>query len=263
MHMMAADPRWAERLLIIVARHPIAGHTKTRLARGIGDDRAAALDASFLADLRTHFADRPSTDLGFEFWWSLAPPPPGAAVPKPGSVGDPFGTAPRLHQHGPDFGARLRDTVVRGFARAARVVVATSDAPLLDVATIRAAFAALDGADVVLQRSLDGGFNLLGLGRPVDLLAGVAMSASSTGDAVAARATALGLSVASLAPSFDVDTADDLALLVEALAPDGAQRAPAAPNTWRALHELDLVGRTTPHPAGARCPVPRDRRAAA
>ncbi|MDP9359703.1 MAG: DUF2064 domain-containing protein, partial [Chloroflexota bacterium] len=64
----------------------------------------------------------------------------------------------------------------------------------------------------------------------------VPMSTSSAAHALAARARQLGLRLAELPSTFDIDESADLVHLRVALAPDGAP----APTTWAVLHELGL-----------------------
>src|SRR2546426_5101783 len=46
----------ADTALVVMARYPEAGKTKTRLARSIGDDRVTCLYRAFLTDLAQRFA---------------------------------------------------------------------------------------------------------------------------------------------------------------------------------------------------------------
>ena len=67
--------------------------------------------------------------------------------------------------------------------------------------------------------------------------AGAPLSTGQEVDALVARSAALGLQVAELAPSFDVDELADVHRLRDALASDGRNcRA-----TWRALIRLRLL----------------------
>ena len=60
-------------LLLIAARAPIPGFTKTRLGAAIGMERAAALYAAFLVDLAARFTPGPNEDLGFDVGWAYTP----------------------------------------------------------------------------------------------------------------------------------------------------------------------------------------------
>jgi glycosyltransferase A (GT-A) superfamily protein (DUF2064 family) len=116
-------------------------------------------------------------------------------------------------------------------------VLAASDSPHLSLAVVRVAFAVLEGGDVALGRTLDGGYYLIGMRGFHDVLSGVPMSTVTAADALVARASGLGLRIAELPQTFDVDTEDDLEHLRTALAPDGK----AAPATWAALQRLGLA----------------------
>jgi glycosyltransferase A (GT-A) superfamily protein (DUF2064 family) len=117
-----------------------------------------------------------------------------------------------------------------------RTVLIGSDSPHLPFAVIPDAFAALADHDVVMGRTLDGGYYLIGMSGFYDVLTGVPMSTTSAADALAACIGDRGLSLAELPATFDVDVEPDLDHLRAALAPDGT----AAPATWAALQRLRL-----------------------
>jgi hypothetical protein len=82
----------------------------------------------------------------------------------------------------------------------------------------RAARSLRAGKDLVLGPAADGGYYLIGLGRPLPSL--FAEIPWGTGDVLAAtrtRARALGLRTHLLPPSFDVDEVDDLRRLRAAI----------------------------------------------
>jgi glycosyltransferase A (GT-A) superfamily protein (DUF2064 family) len=141
-------------------------------------------------------------------------------------------------QEGDGLAARLtnlfRWAAARGYRR---TVIMATDSPHLDCAVVDESFAALDGHEVVLGRTLDGGYYLIGLRGMHDVLAGAPLSTGQEADALLARSEGLGLRVAELAPSFDVDERADLRRLRDALAPDGGN----APATWCALRRLGLL----------------------
>jgi uncharacterized protein len=138
-------------------------------------------------------------------------------------------------QRGDGLAARLANVFrwaeAEGYERA---VVAASDSPHLPRSTADAATAALLDHDLVLGRTFDGGYYLIGLRGAPDVLNGAPMSSGREADALVARAAALGLRIAELPATFDVDVVADLDLLAQALSPDGA----AAPAAWAALRRL-------------------------
>jgi rSAM/selenodomain-associated transferase 1 len=237
-------------LLLIAAREPVPGTTKTRLGATIGMERAAILYEAFLRDLADRFV---VSARSYRVGWAYSPPEcdfPRIAA----RVAGPAASENVLFvpQSGPDWGARqvnlLRWAHESGFGR---TVLIASDSPHLPSATVEAAFAALASAEVVIGPVHDGGYYLIGVHGPHDVLSGVPMSTKDAAAAIRIRARKAGLRVADLCPTFDVDVAEDLELLRHELA-----RCPAiAPATNQALHELELMDRWSGlghlHPAAA------------
>ena len=196
-------------VLVVFARCPEPGRVKTRLARDVGDEVAAALYAAFVTDLRTRFAAAP-----FAVRWAVAPPDAGFAARFAVLDGETF------PQRGDDLGARMRAAFGRvrdeGFARC---VLIGSDTPQLALATVEGAFASLDAADLVLGPARDGGYYLIAARGPLDVFDGIAWGTATVLAATRARAAAQHLTVALLDEDFDVDDATDLQRL-EALLTD-------------------------------------------
>jgi len=226
-------------LLLIAARAPNAGETKTRLGATIGMDRAARLYKAFLTDLAARFTPAPGGDPGYDLGWAYTPaetdfrsvlaclghPPPDSVrfVPQEGEGWDVRQANLLRWGHDHDY---------------ARTVLIASDSPHLDRSIPDLAFAALAERDAVFGRVRDGGYYLIGLRGYHDVLSGVPMSTASAADALAGRIGALGLSAAETPCTFDIDEASDLDLLRAELAPDGR----AAPVTWATLRQLGLDG---------------------
>ena len=91
------------------------------------------------------------------------------------------------------------------------MAVAGADSPDLPLPLVTAAFAALEGADVAVIPSHDGGYALLALNRPAPaLFADIPWSTAEVLAVTRARAAALGLRFVSVAGWDDLD---DLAAL--------------------------------------------------
>jgi glycosyltransferase A (GT-A) superfamily protein (DUF2064 family) len=216
---MTGDRRRGD-LLIIAARQPLPGFTKTRLGRAIGMERAAMLYRAFLTDLASRFI--PAATAGrFDLAWAFTPS--GCDFSRVLADLTPFaarsdGAVRYIAQEGEGWDVRQQHLLRWGHEGGYdRIILTASDSPQMTVATIEDAFAALASHDVVLGRVHDGGYYAIGLRGPHDVLTGVPMSTSCAADAVIARAEAQGLSVAELPATFDIDEAADLALLIEAL----------------------------------------------
>jgi rSAM/selenodomain-associated transferase 1 len=209
--------------LLVVAKRPASGKTKTRLTPPLSPERAAALYECFLRDTLDLIRQVPDVQP------VLAYLPAGAE----GYFADLAPDFERILQQGADLGARLDNALTaylhRGYPH---VVIMNSDGPTLPPSHLQAAFAALAGeADVVLGPCDDGGYYLIGVKRPLPrLLREVQMSTPHVTADTLSLADEEGLCVELLPVWYDVDDAASLARLVEELAaapPDVARHTRA------------------------------------
>lgn len=201
-----------DRALVVMAKKPTVGKTKTRLCPPLTPKEAADLYHCLLLDtlalmsqieyVQAIVAHLPA---GAEaFFRRIAPP------------GFRF-----VRQVGTNLGERL-DNVVQHCLREGyeKVVVIDSDSPTLPESYLHSAFRALDesSVDVVLGPCDDGGYYLIGLKSPQStLFRGIAMSTSTVAAETVERARSKGLETRCLPNWYDVDTAEDLERLVAEL----------------------------------------------
>lgn len=195
--------------LAVMARYPVVGEVKTRLARHIGAERACALYRAFLQDIEARFAGQRRTLV-----WAFYPPEKDfAALLTSGTRS--------LPQEGRDLGERLHNCFRRlcgdGFER---VLIIGGDAPHVRDEWLDEAEASLDTADVVLGPSADGGYYLIAMCRPHDVFSGIRMSTPRVLAETRHKAETAGLRVHLLPVSFDIDEAGDLLRLRELLRND-------------------------------------------
>jgi rSAM/selenodomain-associated transferase 1 len=216
-----ADARAA---LVVLAKHPIPGRVKTRLASAIGAKPACELYDAFVRDLAARLR-RGRLDV----WWAYSP------------ATAPFGALVRSRrcfpQRGADLGARIHHAIAR-VARATRgpVIAIGADAPHVSLRELRRAAGLLARrVDVVIGPARDGGYYLIGVRRPSRaLFTAVPWSTASVLAATRRRCRALRLRVATVAPGFDVDAVEDL----RALARHVRTRRRSLPATYAALSHL-------------------------
>src|SRR5215213_2544274 len=225
-------------LFLIAAREPAPGMAKTRLGETIGMARAAALYTAFLLDLAACFTPGQDADWGFDVGWAVTPADVDFASVLQRIGCDPPPPAVRfVAQHGDGWDERQVNILAWGHEQGYQsTVLIGSDSPQLPFTVVHDAFATLVDHDVAMGRTLDGGYYLIGMRGFHDVLTGVPMSTVSAAEALAARTEDLGLRLAELPVTFDVDEERDLEHLRRALAPDGA----CAPATWAALRRLGL-----------------------
>jgi hypothetical protein len=117
-----------------------------------------------------------------------------------------------------------------------------SDHPTVPGARIQEAFDALRTADVVIGPTLDGGYDLVGLSRPLEgLFDDIPWSTERVFSRTVERARQRGARLALLYPWYDVDEPRDLTFLrahLEAIRLT-APGARACPSTWEVISSLD------------------------
>ncbi len=233
--------------LIIMAKRPEAGKTKTRLCPPLSLAQAAQLYESFLIDivhsledlqqllpnLQPFFAYTPEESRGY--FEQLAPT--FSLVPQTGqSLGE------RL-----DF--VLTSCLEMGYDQVAAI---NSDSPNLPTAYLGQAFQKLRQreSDVVFGPSEDGGYYLIGLQRPWPrIVRDVTMSTPTVLQDSLAIAAEEGATVELLPPWYDIDTIDELKRLYTDCKNDDCKNddcknddcknddVQVAPNTFAYLHE--------------------------
>jgi uncharacterized protein len=227
-------------LVMIAARAPISGQTKTRLGASIGMDAAATLYRAFLHDLAERFdSEHGAHTRRYDLAWTYSPPERDFRHDLEELTGrsSPCDTL-FVPQDGPDWGIRqsnlLRWAHEHGYRR---TVLMASDSPHLSLATIDDAFAAMESHDVVLGRVRDGGYYLIGMKGFLDVLSGVKMSTASAADGVVQSCRAQGLRIQETEPTFDIDEASDLEYLIQVLGDDPG----LCPVTRATLADLGLT----------------------
>ena len=213
--------------LAVFLRPPTAGKVKTRLAVHFGEQGAAQLYEAFVEDTlrlcsRVVAAGRIDVVL-----WSAGPD--DEIVSEWASR---LGVPVRVQPEG-DLGVKLGAAFDEGLRRYQRVVIIGSDAPTLPIALIGAAFDALERAPMMLGPANDGGYYAVGAAQlKTPSFEGVRWSTShALRDTVEANAQGR---VAMIAPWYDVDEPEDLAVLRAHVSADRA----VAPATARVLGKL-------------------------
>ena len=196
--------------LIVVAKRPAPGETKTRLAPPLSPEQAAALYECFLRDTLDLMRQIPDVQRVVAYL-------PAHAERYFSDLAPDFEHIP---QQGPELGARLDNALTHLLRQGyQRVVIMNSDGPTLPSPCLTAAFERLtEGADVVLGPCDDGGYYLIGIKRPVPrLLREVQMSTPNVTRDTLKLAVEEGLRVELLPVWYDVDSAVSLTRLAREL----------------------------------------------
>jgi rSAM/selenodomain-associated transferase 1 len=188
--------------IAILAKAPLPGLAKTRLAPALGADGAANLQARFIERAVT---TAQAAAVGPVTLW-VAPHHPAFQT-----ISALFGV-PLVEQPDGDLGARMLAAIAA--ANGPAMVIGT-DCPALTPDHLRAAARSLaDGVDVVIVPVEDGGYALIGMRRPQPaLFAGLTWSTDTVMAETRRRLTRLGLSWREPARLWDIDEPADLARL--------------------------------------------------
>lgn len=210
--------------LLVVAKKPAPGQTKTRLCPPLTSFQAADLYECFLRDTLDAMRKVRGVQrvIGYlpedakDYFQLLAP------------------DMALTCQHGKSLGERLDALLTEALSGGSqKAVVMDSDSPTLPVDYLSRAFELLTESDVVLGPTTDGGYYLIGVKQPQPrLLRQVQMSTSHVLSDTLAIAETCGLSVSLLPTWYDVDTISDLHKLEDEIARMRANGHAAATSRW-------------------------------
>ncbi|HET6430062.1 MAG TPA: TIGR04283 family arsenosugar biosynthesis glycosyltransferase [Phycisphaerae bacterium] len=190
--------------LIVFTRWPTPGETKTRLVPVLGRLRAAELQRRMT--VRSLAAARGWASAGRR----------QIEVRHEGGSWRPMrrwlGAGPIYRpQRGGDLGGRMASALAAAFREGCRrAVLIGTDSPAITPALLEEAFGALGNHDLVLGPTLDGGYWLIGMGRPLPVFEGIAWGTDAVLDQTREQAWVHGLRVHLLPELADVDRPEDL-----------------------------------------------------
>jgi rSAM/selenodomain-associated transferase 2/rSAM/selenodomain-associated transferase 1 len=191
--------------VVVFARFPEAGQTKTRLIPALGPVRAAQLQTALIRrtlDVARKICSARPCDLEVRF----------AGGDRSCMCGMFGADTQYVAQKGAGLGNRLEHAVTTAFLEGAkRVLVIGTDCPELEPPILDEAFEALTHADVVLGPAIDGGYYLIGLrvNRP-ELFRGIDWGTEHVLRQTLQSARHARSSVRQLRPLSDVDYPEDL-----------------------------------------------------
>ncbi len=189
------------RSLLVFAKAPLPGKVKTRLARAMGDEKAAELyrrmGTAIIEAVR-----------GGDFETSVLYAPAEALPDIRAWLGDSSRLIPQANG---DLGQRMNTAITEALETSRRVCLIGTDSPDLDAARVSEAFETLGEADVVLGPARDGGYYLIALSEPhPELFEGIPWSTDRVLEETLTQASAAGLAVRLLETLADVDEPADV-----------------------------------------------------
>ena len=208
--------------VLVVAKAPVPGLAKTRLAASIGAEAAADVAAAALLDTLDAVAAAPVAKRIVALTGDL-----GAAA-RSAELRRRLAAFVVVPQRGAGFAERLVNA--HGDASVAAdglpVLQIGMDTPQVTADLLAECAAVLTGTDAVLGLAHDGGWWVLGIQSPIsaECLSDVAMSQQNTGTVTLAALHDTGVNVTLVEELADVDTIDDFELVRDACAPDSRFR---------------------------------------
>ena len=191
--------------LLVFARAPVPGKTKTRLIPRLGAEGAARLQGHLTRQtLRTACASNlPCVDL-----WCT----PDTQDPFFRQCAEDFPIT--LHtQTGADLGLRMQNALQAALQQAPWAIIVGTDCPGLTPTDLHQAAERLEHQDAVLGPAHDGGYYLLGLkSAPQDLFTDIPWGNARVAALTRARMHTLGWSWTELRLQHDLDRPGDLAI---------------------------------------------------
>lgn len=227
-----------KRIIIIMAKVPRAGNVKTRLQPYLSDEQCRTLAEAFLAD-----AIDKTRSICDELMIAFAPADEENYFAK-------FAARNLIlvAQTGADLGEKMANAFASAFKSNlnAGVLMIGTDSPTFPAKFIEDAFNRLEsGAEVVMGKSADGGFYLIGLreNHP-GLFEQIKWSSPKVFGQMTGNINSLNLELKTLPEWFDVDTPEELRRLREEILSDG-QMQKDAPQTfhWLAEHAKIFDGK--------------------
>jgi rSAM/selenodomain-associated transferase 1 len=214
----AVPARKNDRVLVIMAKAPRPGAVKTRLTPGLQIETVAAFYACLLGDTLALARSLGGVEIAIMC--------PNSDVNELARLAGPGVQV--VAQKGEGLAAGLTSVFAQfAVGRQRRIIAFNSDSPHLPGSVLEEAFESLVAHDVVVGRTYDGGYYLVGAKASHPLFTSDGMGTSSALEKLLSRARVLGLRVGFADPFYDIDVVNDLTRLAAEL-----QRAPArAPRT--------------------------------
>jgi rSAM/selenodomain-associated transferase 1 len=195
--------------LAVMAKAPTAGAVKTRLQPFLSAEEAADLARSLLLDQLSHLRAIETVDLYVAFTPLQEEALMKQLVPAPFQL--------FLQSEG-DLGARMQNVFAQLFGKGHQAIVLIgADLMPVPLEYFAQAYDYLDGPEprVVLGPSQDGGYYLVGLNRPMPaMFENMTWSHDQVFTQTVTKLADLGIETRQLPIWFDIDTPDDLQILM-------------------------------------------------
>ena len=242
MNRMPTHPLPARTALVIFAKAPVPGRVKTRLCPPLTADEAATIHGTFVLDtLERTKAAVTKLKLHADRYLACAPSSSLAFF----RILEERQAVSLIEQEGEDLGARMNRACETLFQRGyQQVLIVGTDVPSLPLDYYRQALDQLERHDVVVGPALDGGYYMIGLKKLLPaLFQGIPWSTDRVLTMTREKAVGMGLRVALLPEWRDVDTIEDLRVLIDASILDAGKPKQEQSFSNRTAGALQLIAK--------------------
>lgn len=203
--------------LVILAKAPLPGLAKTRLAPLLGENGAADLAVRMLEHTLSEAVKSAIGDIELSVSPSVSDPAwQRLAIPASLTL---------TEQINGDLGERMEHIARRVISNGESIIMIGTDCPQITADVLIDAALALDTHDCCIIPVSDGGYALLGLNRHLpELFSDIPWSTGDVAFLTIQRIRQAGLSLAELPMLHDIDVADDLKWLPESWQQDFMQK---------------------------------------
>lgn len=190
------------RAVVVFARAPEPGKTKTRLIPLLGPDGAVDAHMQLLANQLRRLDDLSRNECSKQMWVT-------DVTSEMQILANKHNLTSKVQPQG-DLGLRMSEICRLVLLDHAAVILMGSDCQGIDAAYVRTAWGALLSHDVVIGPAEDGGYGLIGMNffHP-RIFQGVSWGTANVFEETLQKISAEGLSVFCLPEIWDVDTAED------------------------------------------------------
>jgi hypothetical protein len=203
------DPEPLPVTVLVVAKAPVPGLAKTRLAAALGDELAADIAAAALLDTLDAVAQTPASERVVAMTGDLD------RACRGGEIRERLESFTVIGQRGDDFADRLANAHADAAVSGQPVLQIGMDTPQVSAQLLTDCARVLLTTPALLGLALDGGWWVLGVADAVtaECLRDVPMSQEDTGAVTLGALRDTGISVKLVEELLDVDTVDDIPLV--------------------------------------------------
>lgn len=201
-----------KRAIIIMAKAPVAGTVKTRLHSILAPEKCASIACAFLQD-----SIKKAQTVCKNIILAYAPAAQSRFLEEiisPEII--------LIEQKGANLGERMANAFDTAFRENLAVVMTGTDSPTFPAEYISKAFEFLEkGAQIVLGKSKDGGFYLIGLQKPMpEIFERIEWSTPMVFEQITKNIKSAGIALKLLPEHYDVDTPDDFTMMKDEILGD-------------------------------------------